>query len=295
MRVWLLTLLVLMLAAVGCEKSDPTLELTAEEKANPTAIVAAPTSTTSEPQSPEDYRRLAEGGDVDAMLLLGRSHESLGQRTLAKQWYGKAAAAGSEAGKKALENLDAPPKPPVPTRPVNTVPQVASAPSDDPIVTTTSRRSQKPPPPSADPSKLRWIDITSMFDAADFVVATKPNVQGKFIGVMTAPDNTITVAASGTGELDLNEVTTVVRVKNKQDPTSTPRIGQAGALTARITNDNVNQREFVEWVTQYLRTEQRSEPIFRNGWRIMISGSVAEGVQDKKEHLGAAVMIEMKK
>ena len=105
----------------------------------------------------------------------------------------------------------------------------------------------------------------------------------------------IVVAAMGPSESDLNEVTAVIRVKNRVDPSTSPRVAQAGAVAARVTADNVNPREFLEWIQQYLQTERRSEPIFRNGWRITVSGSAAEGRKDPKPQLGTAVMIEMKK
>jgi hypothetical protein len=44
-----------------------------------------------------------------------------------------------------------------------------------------------------------------------------------------------------------------------------------------VTNDNVNSREFLEWVTQYLQTEQKSQPIFRNGWTISVTGYKGQG------------------
>jgi len=115
------------------------------------------------------------------------------------------------------------------------------------------------------------------------------------MGRLVSRDGSIVVAAIGPTEGDLGEVTTVIRVRNRVDPGTSRRLAQAGAVTARITNDNVNQTEFLEWITRYLQTEQRSEPIFRNGWRITISGTAAEKKVDPKPHLGTAVMIEMKK
>ena len=72
-------------------------------------------------------------------------------------------------------------------------------------------------------------------------------------------------------------------------------VGNQTAVATRVTNDNVNQREFADWILNYLRTHEKSEPIFRNGWRITVSGSAAEGIEDTKAHLGAAVMVEMKR
>jgi hypothetical protein len=116
-----------------------------------------------------------------------------------------------------------------------------------------------------------------------------------FMGRASSRDGSIVVAAMGPSDSDLTEVTAVIRVRNRVDPGSSPRVAQAGAVTARVTNDNVNQREFLEWITQYLQAEQRSEPIFRNGWRISISGTAAEGRADPRPQRGTAVMIEMKK
>jgi hypothetical protein len=116
-----------------------------------------------------------------------------------------------------------------------------------------------------------------------------------FMGRATSRDGSIVVAAMGPSDSDLTEVTAVIRVRNRVDPGTSPRVAQAGAVTSRVTNDNVNQGEFLEWITRYLQTEQRSEPIFRNGWRISISGTIGERTKDPKPQLGTAVMIEMKK
>ena len=59
--------------------------------------------------------------------------------------------------------------------------------------------------------------------------------------------------------------------------------------------NGVSKTELIEWITQYLTSGKRSEPIMRNGWGITISGPAAEGIPDPNERLGAAVMVEMKK
>ncbi|MEA2734671.1 MAG: hypothetical protein QOE14_1122, partial [Humisphaera sp.] len=287
----------LFVLAIGCEEAtDPSLE--APDVEPPPAVQPATPTTVSGGagggQSPASYRKLAEDGDVPSMLLLGRSHESLGQSAEARKWYKRAADAGSEDGKKSLALLDAPP-PPAATRPATSATDLAAGGSTtrpaDPA-SSAGRRVPVPPPPPGDPGKLRWIDLAAILNYDDMVTDTrvvavdpkKPpanaSLKSQFIGLTTSRDGGITVAAMGPDEGELTEVTAVIRVRNRVDPATSPRVGQAGAVAARVTSDNVNLHEFVEWVTKYLQTEQRSEPIFRNGWRITISGSAAEGKRD---------------
>ena len=285
---------------VACEEpTDPSLEPKFEDP--PVQAASQPTTSVSTGslanRGPVDIRKAAEGGDAAAMVILGRSYQSLGQMKEARSWYAKSAEAGNEEGKAALASLDAPPARPT------TAPDLAASrpsPSDtsaNRIVPSSAakRRATSAPAPAADPTKVRWVDLTYLLDYEDMLVKTDPDVRGRFMGVTTARDNTITVAAMGNSAEDLDEVTAVVRVRNKLEPSTSPRIAQAGSVAALVTKDNVNQREFIEWVTQYLQSGQRSEPIFRNGWRIMVSGSAGEGKQDKREYLGTAVMVEMKR
>ena len=304
----LLTLMCVMLAVLavmpGCEEpTDPSLEppeietpSTAPKPATATSPAAVATPAT--PRTPAEYRKAAEAGDVPSMLLLGRSHESLGQKTEARKWYQRAAESGNEDGKAALAQLDAPPT----TRDASSTTPPTDAASGNGGGGSTAALPRRIPVatlPAGDPTKLRWVDIGAVLNYDDMIsdgrVMPGPNNQEVFIGRTTSRDASILVVAVGPSDGDLHEVTSVIRVKNKVDPGTSPRVAQAGALTARITSDNVNQREFLEWITKYLQTEQRSEPIFRNGWRITISGYAAEDKRDPKPQLGTAVMIEMKK
>jgi hypothetical protein len=291
-----------LLLCVACEEpTDPSLEPKFEETP-PQQAASQPTTSNSTGslagRGPVDIRKAAEGGDAAAMVILGRSYQSLGQMKDARNWYAKSAEAGNEDGKAALASLDAPAP-----RPTTTATDVAATRPSSPDATANrivpssaaKRRATSAPAPAADPTKVRWVDVTFLLDFEDMLVKTDPDVRGRFMGVTTARDNTITVAAMGNSADDLDEVTAVVRVRNKLDPATSPRVGQAGSVAALVTKDNVNQREFIEWVTQYLQSGQRSEPIFRNGWRIMVSGSAGEGKQDKREYLGTAVMVEMKR
>jgi hypothetical protein len=272
------------IALCACEQA-PEPQLQPVDPAPESAASTNP-SQVSSARSPGDYQRLAEQGDVEAMMLLARSHESLGNKSEARKWYTKAVAAGSDKAKDALANLDAP----TPTAQATETPRPATA----PLVATAPPRPATSTAPY-DSDKLRWQDVLGALDTTGFVTAEQPNVQGRFIGVTTAPDGTITVAASGKTGDEITEVTAVIRIRNRQDPASSPRIPQVGAVAARVTNDNVNQREWLEWVTEYVKTEKKSLPLFRNGWRIIVSGSAAQGIRDKKEHQGMAVMLEMKK
>jgi len=311
----LLTLTCVALALIaglpGCEEpTDPSLE-PPEVVESPTTAASAPSAATTAPmantgdapRTPAEYRKAAEAGDVPSMLLLGRSHESLGQTADARKWYQRAADAGNEDGKKALAALDVPPPPLSATQ----MPGAATMATTAPLETATTPRPAEPVAkrrptttlaPPADPSKIRWVDITHVLDYDDMIQETRLIEGGKRIsGITTSRDKGIFVAAIGPNENDLTEVSMIVRVRNKVDPGSSSRVAQASALTTRITNDNVNAREFLEWVTQYLQNEQRSQPIFRNGWTISITGYKGEGKAqlDKYPHLGTAVMIEMKK
>lgn len=325
----LLTLMCLSLAVVtataGCEEppdrslQPPERELPEPQETTP----ASPVTTSATPsaaggaarreavvqaRTPAEHRKAAEAGDVSSMLILGRSYESLGQASEARQWYQRAADAGSEEGKQALAAIDAPA-----TRPLSSAAGAATSPDD--LARTgesaeageaTRRRVPVAPLPPGEPGKLRWVDLAAILNYEDMITQTRevpvppnealaPGATTTFVGVTSSRDAGIVVAAMGATENELVEVSTIVRIRNKVDPGSSPRVGQAGAVAARVTSNNVNQREFLEWITHYLQTEQRSEPIFRNGWRITITGFAAEGKPDPKPHVGTAVIIEMKK
>ena len=296
-----LTLLagVLALAASGCEEpTDPSLQPKFEESSTPQAAApAAPTTQTSSlpaSRSPAEIQRDAERGDVPSMLLLGRSYESLGQTKEARAWYQKAIDAGSDEGKQAMAALDAPRA----ATTTATTSQTAVAGSNATSVSAepiARRRGTTKPAPASDPTKVRWVDITYLLDFEDMTINTEPRFRRGFAGVTFSKDETLRVAATGTSDEDLDDVAIVMRVRNRLNPAESQRVGQAGALTALVTADNVNQREFVEWVTKYLQTEQKSEPHFRNGWRIVISGATAEGRTDRKSHLGEVVTVELKR
>ena len=303
-----------VVVAIGCEEpTDPSLHPPDVEDAAPAptpAQSAAPTTLPLASRTPADIKKLAEGGDVDAMMLLGRSYESLGQAKQARTWYQKAVAAGSADAKKALASLDAPAT--RATSPSATGPFASTSTATRPVASAqppapSAKRIPMPPPPPGEPGKLRWIDIAAILNYDDMVTDTQvvpidprrappgSNQKSQFIAVTRSKDGGITVVATGPSETELTEVTAALRVRNKLDPGSSPRVGQAGAIAARVTSDNVNQQEIVDWITRYLQTEDRSEPIFRAGWTLMVSGAAAEGKPDAKPHLGAAVMIEMKK
>ena len=108
-------------------------------------------------------------------------------------------------------------------------------------------------------------------------------------------DRTLVLGAMGPTADNLQHVRAVIRIKNKRDPNSSPRVGQMTAMADMITRGNVSRTEMGEWVANYLRTQQKSEPIFRNGWRIQITGPEADGVRDRFDYIGAAVVVELKK
>jgi hypothetical protein len=237
--------------------------------------------------------RRANDGDVTSMMVLGRWHESRNSekdRAEARSWYSRAAAAGDPSAQQALHSLDAREQALAAGMPSEVVADRGA--TTKPAKAPTSVPTHKPLPLDG---KFRWTDVMESVDTTGFITDTMPNYQGQFMGLSTDPSKTITVAAAGPNENDLNQVTAVVRVPNKVDPGSSHRVQQVGILANRVTRDNVNPAEIVDWITQYLNTGQRSEPIYRNGWRITVSGPQAEGIKDAKEHLGAAVMVELKK
>jgi hypothetical protein len=305
-----LLLSLLLSLAAGCD-SKPLIDSERPENA-PTDPFGIPTtqdqtktaqaSASSQPNRIElgsmrdDLHRRAEGGDVPSMMVLGRWHESRNtekDRAEARAWYSRAAASGDPSAQQALHSLDAREQAIAAGMPVaqlgdvgaTTKPaEVAKAPATAPTL--------KPLPADG---KFRWSDVLEAVDTTGFITDTMPNYQGQWIGLSTDPEKTITVAAAGKNENDLDGVTAVLRIKNKLDPAGNHRVQQVAILANRVTRDNVNPGEVVDWIAQYLNTGQRSEPIYRNGWRITVSGPAAEGIKDAKEHLGAAVMVEMKR
>ena len=196
--------------------------------------------------------------------------------------------------------IDAPPIRPLPS--TTTAPSDAgsavTARTNNAVEPIAKRRATTAPAPNPDPTKLRWVDVTYLLDYEDMVEQPlPPDKIGRVGFITTSRDKGIFVATVGRSADDLNEISAIIRVRNKADPAISSRVSQASALTGLVTNDNVNRAEFIEWVTRYLQTEQKSEPIFRNGWTITISGYKGEGKPrlDKYPHLGTAVMIEMKK
>jgi hypothetical protein len=127
------------------------------------------------------------------------------------------------------------------------------------------------------------------------VTVGNPNYKGKFVGLTTAPDKTLTVAATGATEGDLTQCTVVLRVRNRQDAATNLRVQQAGQIARLVTREFVTEDEFNGWVQKYLVSGQKSVPVFRNGWGIVITGTAGENVRDPQKHLGEAIVVEMKK
>jgi len=132
-------------------------------------------------------------------------------------------------------------------------------------------------------------------DTTSFKTQSNPNFQGKFVVLSTAPDKTIIVAGGGPSENDLDQITMVIRVRNKAEPGTSPRVAEVAAIANMVTRDNVSRAEIVDWITQYIKTGAKLEPIFRNGWEITVTGTAAEGLKDPRELLGVAVMVELKR
>jgi hypothetical protein len=116
-----------------------------------------------------------------------------------------------------------------------------------------------------------------------------------FVGLTTAPDKTMTVAVSGPVEGNLNFVSIVLRLRDRQNAAHNARVLQTLAICRTVTRLNVTQDEFLKWLDHYLITGAKSDPVFRNGWSIKVSGTIGEGSKDPKRHLGEAVLVELKK
>ncbi len=312
------------LTGVGCDRGPAPSD-------RPEAQIEAQKSAATRPAGPSaielgdplaPMRKRAEGGDVSAMITLGRTYESLGTadgKRQAKEWYQKAAATGDPSAQEALKNLEA----------AASQPSVAAAGADasgaaadaaEPLIqnsvpgvggaTTAPSAGSSPPPqarattaPSspADLAHLKWAEVVGSVDTRDFVNVARPDYVPKpgmppaFVGLSASPDKTMTIAGSGPTGDDIQMVSVVIRVRNRQDLGNSTRVLQGAAVVNKVTRENVTQKEFIDWVGQYLQTNTDSEPIYRNGWRISISGPAGKGMRDPKEYLGAAVLIEMKK
>jgi hypothetical protein len=296
---WTTTMLLAALCAAlsACDRSPtPAVDDTPPELAatRPAATEPIVKSNIELGDPLPSMRARAEGGDIGAMVSLGRAYESLGSaanKIEARKWYEKAAKLGDSSAKESLAMMDAaaaPPKDGAPLRIGST-----TGPSTEPVARSSSG------PVNLD--KLSWQEILNCFDNKDFATVAQPNFRPKptdplmFLGLTTSPDKTMTAAVSGAESGDINAVSVVLRVRNRQDLATNKRIQQAATIASTVTRGNVSQNEFVDWVTKYLMSGVKSEPLFRNGWRISVSGTAGEGVQDPKKYLGEAVLIEMKK
>jgi hypothetical protein len=290
--------MMLCAALTGCEReeraptaTEPPAATTAP--AEPSAVIA------TESQFLRDLRRRAEGGDVPSMLTLADAYQTTGGakgRAEARKWYEKARAAGSTRAKEALALLeasetlgDSPATAPV-------VPPVSDQGAPTGLATpTTSPTSTQPATSRAnlDPTKVSWKEIQASYDLTDFDSQINPDYKGSFYAISAARDETMIVAAMGPNPDEMRNVQIFMRVRSRQDPAEALRVKHASAIAATVTRDNVSQQEMVTWVKNYLATEEKSEPIYRNGWQITFTGPVAEGKTDRKNFLGNAVKIEM--
>src|SRR5688572_9514986 len=238
-------LLLAMAATPGCEEATepsivpPEIESPAAAPATAPSMLPPPppgnagrsgtssgaTGTSAAPRTTAEYRKAAEAGDVPSMLLLARSHESLGQKGEARKWYARAAEKGSEDAKAAVAALDAPP----PAANTTTqAPPSSTAPGDIASIGTGSsqalsgpatRRVTTAPLPPGEPGKLRWLDIGAVLSYEDIRseggMVPDPTARGSskrvFIGRLGSSDGSIVVAAMGPSETDLAELTTVIR------------------------------------------------------------------------------------
>jgi hypothetical protein len=302
----------LLLFAPACDRR-PTA---AEEDLAAKSAATAPATDSSLPKHPtslEDYRKLAEAGDVSAMILLGRAHETMGTASelqAARKWFAKAAATGNTEAQQAIKDLDARrvanasntdavdagedslTAPPESSQALRDAAVAAQAPGATTRPPSRGTGAAKPP---SDPTKLSWTQVVSTIDTTGFVDVGNPNYKGKFVGLTTAPDKTITVAATGVTEDDLVQVTIVLRMRNRQDIAGSLRVQQAAQVAATVTRGYVTEDDFNGWIAQYMSTGQKSTPIFRNGWGILITGTAAARAHDLNPQLGEAIVIEMKK
>jgi hypothetical protein len=293
-----------LLALTGCDRGPSAAQNTAPP-ATTAPSATRPSGVALGNDVASNLRKQAEGGDVQAMMVLGRFYESRNDREEARKWYQKASEAGDASAGAALRNLEGrdsalsvaippPASPDGESAPEVPLPEIVPPPLDlggGGTTPTTGPADNEP----IDRTKTRWKDLLKLVDTSNFLTGTKPDVQGQFMGISASPDKTITIAAAGKDPDQLEGVTTVIRIKNKLEIAADPRLAQVATIAAYVTRDNVNMADLVEWVTTYLKSGKRSEPIMRNGWRITVSGPAAEGIQDPLEFKGSAVMIEMKK
>lgn len=311
MRFAFLLLLAAVIALNGaCDRDtasnvDPEAKARAEREA---ATRPAPKSAIEIGDPLASYKRRAEAGDVSAMIFLGRNYESLGssRREEARKWYKMAADAGDASAQEALAKFEAAASQPAIVElpefttplPAPTTAAIDLAPGVLVVPSATSRPTTQQP---GDLSKVRWQDVLAAVDTTDFVNVVRDDYKPKnedhtiFVGLSTARDKTITIAGSGRKSDNVVQVTVIIRVRNRQNLGDSSRVAQAAAVVNQVTRNNVMQREFIAWVTEYLSTGRRIDPIYRNGWQILISGPSAEGKADPSKHLGEAIVIEMKK
>jgi hypothetical protein len=314
------------LSPLGCDKK-PASPLSPDQQAEQTQSAATrPAAQANSAIEIHDalapVRKRAEAGDAQAMITLGRAFESLGgekNRASAREWYRKAAAAGEEDAALSLKMLDATSQPGDAGSATGSTGASGLAAAAS---TTLSKRAVTPAtggdasaagdgaggsgvaPAStapADLTKTNWNELLATIDTKEFVTIAKPEYRKhpqdppQFVGLSTAPDKTLTIAATGPGGGDLMEVSLVMRVRNQQDLANNLRVRQASVIANMITRNNVAANELTEWIRAYLASGVKSDPVFRNGWRIVITGTAGEGVNDPKSYLGQAVLVEMKK
>jgi hypothetical protein len=305
----------LPLALVACDHTPEGLEDDAPEKMvqrdkeAATQPVSKPAIELGDPLS--SLQKRADGGDLSAMVALGRAHEALAHKAEAKKWYEKAAAKGDESAKEALRMMEA--QAAVATRAAEeelaaTTRRAAEAAAAQASVTSASTRPAANPTSTApaivnNGGDVTWQEVIASIDTTDFVTVSrpgyrnpkKPNDPPIFVGLTTAPDKTITVAASGPVGDKLNACSMVLRIRNRQNIERNTRVEQAATVAKTITHGNVSKQELAAWISNYLMNGAKTEPTFRNGWSIVVSGTAGEGINDPKKYLGEAVLIEMKK
>jgi hypothetical protein len=294
--------------AAGCGRSDSNErpEDTVPQAGGTPASAPAPTTRATSINLGRDVagdlRQRAEGGDVPSMMVLGRFHESRNtdtDRAEARKWYKKAAEAGEPTAAEAIRNLEAREgRAAASSEPQLSIPQLPETFTTDPSVfaaaPTTSPGAAADAEP-IDPTKTRWKDLLRIVDTSNFLKSVQSTDEFKFLGAAASPDRGISLFAAGQSADDLVGVSAIIRVRNRLDPAGSDRVAQMATIAAHVTRDNVSKLEMINWIKQYLTTGKSSEPILRNGWRIIISGPAAEGRQDPNDHLGAAVLVEIKR
>jgi hypothetical protein len=303
--------LAMSLALSACDHTpeglddDPEVAVKKEKEQSPPP---KPAVALGDPLS--SLQKRADGGDVSAMVALGRAHEALGgdtHKAEAKKWYEQAAAKGDASAKEALRMMAA--QAAAATR-ASAEEAAARTRAAAAAAAAQARASAPIPPPttsaasmptSAPLGAVTWQELLNCFDNSDFVTVSRPGYRKKptddpvFIGLTTAPDKTLTVAASGPVGEKLDAVSIVLRIRNRDNIAGNARVRQVASIANTMTRGNVQQGEIADWVGNYLMNHAKSEPVFRNGWSINISGTEGEGMQDPKKYLGEAVLIELKK